>query len=127
MVRVFFQQNVELRAEIAQIPGMQRSGRVRITLVKGNIVACLIKWKDGEVLSGPEALRIVERLGSLAWDYTSLMPGEPSASMPQQRKSPQNTSEATQLFTAQGEHTPTAPSQGTPSQSASRSSLQPAL
>jgi hypothetical protein len=127
MVRIFFQQNVELRTEIAQMPGKQGSGWVRVTLIKGTIVACLIKWKNGEVLSGPEALRIVERLGSLAWDYTALTPGELSSSMPQQRKSPQNTSEAAQPFIAQREHSPTVPSQGAQSQSASRSSLQAAM
>ena len=124
MVRIFFQQNVELRTEIAQVPGKQGPGRVRITLIKGTIVACLIKWKNGEVLSGSEALRIVERLGSLAWDYISLTPGEPSSSMLQQRKSPQNTSEIAQPFTAQREHMPTVPSQGRLSQG---TSLHPAL
>lgn len=127
MVRVFFQQNVELRAEVAQRPGNLGPGRIRVTLVKGTIVACLIKWKNGEVLSGPEALRIVEGLGSLAWDYTSLMPGEPSSSMPQQRKSSQNTSEADQPFTAQREQPPVVPSQRPLSQSTSWSSLRPAL
>jgi hypothetical protein len=127
MVRVFFQQNVELRAEIAQMPGKQGPGRIRVTLIKGTIVACLIKWKNGEVLSGSEALRIVERLGSLAWDYTALMPGELSSSIPQQKKSPQDTSEASQPFTAEKEHSPAVPSQGPLPQSVARSSLQPAL
>jgi hypothetical protein len=106
---------------------MQGPGRIRVTLVKGTIVACLIKWKNGEVLSGPEALGIVERLGSLAWDYTSLMPGRASFSMPQQEKLSQNTSEAAQTFTAEREHEPTMSSQGSLSQSTSRSPLQPAL
>src|SRR6185437_6188450 len=87
----------------------------------------LIKWKNGEVLSGPEALGIVERLGSLAWDYTSLIPGESYFSMPQQKNLPQDTSEAAQTFTTEKEHAPTVPSQEPLSQSISRSSLQPAL
>lgn len=127
MVRMFFQQSVELRAEVARVPGMQGPGRIRVTLVKGTIVACLIKWKNGEVLSGPEALGIVERLGSLAWDYTSLMPGGASFSMPQQKKLSHNTSEAAQAFTTEREHASTVSSQGSLSQNTSRSSLQPAL
>ena len=89
IVRMFFQQSVELRAEIAMKPGIQGPGRIRVTLIKGTIVACLIKWKNGEVLSGPEALGIVERLGSLAWDYTSLMPGGSSFSMPAEKDTPE--------------------------------------
>jgi hypothetical protein len=126
MVRVFFQQNVELHAEVAQIPGEPGRARIRVTLVKGTIVACRIKWMDGEALSGPEALRIAERLGPLDWDYTSLNPGEPSFDTPQQNKLPRNTSAAAQSFTTQQGYTPAEPPQGTQSQNAPWPLSQPA-
>jgi hypothetical protein len=124
IVRIFFQQTVELRAEAAQVPGMQGPVRIRITLVKGTIVACLIKSKNGEVFSGAEALHIVERLGSLTWDYTSLKPGDGASGISRQSKSSQSTSTTTQSFATQKEQAPATPSQGP---QASWSAFQPVL
>jgi len=85
MIRVFAQQNVELRADIAPISGIREAGWARVTLVKGDIVACLIQWKNGEVFSGSQALHMIERVGALTWDCYSLTSGKPlSQSLPTQ-------------------------------------------
>lgn len=105
---------------------MQESGWVRVTLVKGIIVGCLIRWKDGEILSGSEALYIVERLGSLDWNYTPLTSKKLPSTMPPQARSSPDTPTAPQPFAAQEKRAPTVQAQGAASHNPSQLSLQPA-
>jgi hypothetical protein len=124
MVSIFFQQNIELHAKITQTSGTRQSGRVRVTLVKGTIVGCLIKWNDGTALSGSEALHVVERLGSLAWDYTPLMTKGSTSITPQQGKSPESTPMAAGSFAPQEKQASTMPP-GTSSPGSSQLVLRP--
>jgi hypothetical protein len=126
MTRVFFQQNVELRAEVVHIPGMQGPIRIRVTLIKGAVVACLIKSKSGKVLSGATALFIVERLGPLLWDYTSIKPGASPSDIGQQHKALWGAPTKAQPITARKDQVPTTQSIGTRPPGIAWTSLQPA-
>jgi len=73
MMRMFEQQTLELRAETA-VSGVQGLCSISLLLVRGVIQHCSIQDTLQGGLTGDEAFRFIERLGSLSWDYTLLSP-----------------------------------------------------
>ncbi len=78
ILRILAHQSGKLDTTLDYIPGFRERCRAQLLLVEGNVVSCSIEGRDRNLLSGHEALRVLQDMGVLKWTYTPTPQSNPS-------------------------------------------------